>query len=87
MDISLLGWLKGGEYRIKVLELLTKTNFLLPSEIADNLKIHRSSISRILADLKDKNLIKSTSNESRTISYSITKEGIEALKSLEQNGK
>ena len=86
MNISLLGWLKGGEYRIKVLELLSKRDFLLPSEIADNLDVHRSSISRILADLKEKSLIKSTPNQSRTISYSITKEGIESLKKLQRNG-
>lgn len=87
MDIELLTWLRGGEYRIKVLEVLTHNSFLLPSEIADRLDIHRSSISRILSDLKAKNLIKAIKSNSRTIAYSITEPGATAYKDLVKNEK
>ena len=74
MDLNIVGFLKDGKYRIMVLNELNKSPSL-PSELAKKLDINRASISRILRDLKEKNLIECTSDNSRTIVYSITKEG------------
>ena len=71
-------WLKDGKYRVKILKILEKGP-LLSSEIAESLKTHRSSTSRVLNKLKDYNLIESISSKSRTIEYSITEKGKKIL--------
>ena len=81
MDLNLIGFLKDGKYRIMVLNELNKSHSL-PSELAKKLNINRASISRILRDLKEKNLIECTSDNSRTIIYSITKDGKNILGGL-----
>lgn len=74
MDLEMISFLKDGKYRLKVLrELNLKPQ--LPSELASKLGINRASLSRILKVLKDKGLIISSSNSSRTIIYSISKRG------------
>jgi len=81
MDADLIGFLKDGNYRIKTLEILNKKP-LLSSELAIELDVNRSSMSRILKVLKEKNLVISTSNNTRTVVYSISKEGIKVLEGL-----
>ena len=78
MSLEIITWLKDGKYRIKILKLLNK-QIMIPSEIADKLNLNRASVSRILKQLKEKELVKSTSAGSRTISYEISKKGIEIL--------
>jgi len=74
MNLEMIGFLKDGKYRLIVLkELNTKPQ--LPSELASKLGINRASLSRILKVLKDKELIISSSNNSRTIIYFISKKG------------
>ena len=79
--LELVTWVKDGPYRLRVLQLLSKKSYL-PSELADELDVHRASMSRILSDLKEKNLISGVSCESRTVLYSITVTGLEVLKTL-----
>ena len=81
--LKLLNWVKDGEYRIKVLKLL-KNKTYLPSELAKELDINRASISRILKALNEKKLVDRLSTKSRTITYLITKKGIELVKLLEK---
>ena len=81
MELEVVGFLKDGKYRIQILKELNKTP-LLPSEIAEKLGLHRSSVSRILNDMKKWDLIKSASKNSRTIIYSITKKGKKNLEEL-----
>ena len=81
MDTNLLGFLKDGNYRIKTLEILNKKP-LLSSELAIELDVNRASMSRILKVLKEKNLVISTSNNTRTVVYSISKKGKEVLEEL-----
>ena len=83
MSLELITWLKDGKYRIRILKLL-RNNIMIPSEIAEKLSLNRASISRILRQLKEKNLVKSTSAGSRTISYEISKLGIEVLNNEEK---
>lgn len=78
MNLGLFTWVKDGKYRLKTLELL-QSKPLLPSELASILNINRSSMSRILKDLKEKNLVMTFSNNSRTTTYTITSEGEDIL--------
>jgi len=82
MDLVLLNWLKDGKYRIATLRLLTDTP-KLPSELANKLDINRASMSRILNDLRDKELIEQISSKSRTVTQKLTQKGKEAIRSLE----
>ena len=81
MDVDLLGFLKDGTYRIKTLEILNKKP-MLSSELAIELDVNRASMSRILKVLKEKDLVISTSNKTRTVVYSISKKGKEVLEEL-----
>jgi len=74
MSLDLIGFLKDGKYRLKVLEELEKRP-LLPSELAEILDINRASVSRVLKDLREKELVNFTSNNTRTILYSISETG------------
>ncbi|ADD08862.1 MarR family winged helix-turn-helix transcriptional regulator [Candidatus Aciduliprofundum boonei] len=81
MDAKLLAFLKDGKYRIKTLELLYKKP-RLSSELATLLNINRASMSRILSDLKKKDLVESTSDGTRTVVYTITEKGKKCLEEL-----
>lgn len=81
MDLELLGYLKDGKYRIKTLELLSKSSHI-SSELADKLDVNRASMSRILRSLKDMGLVKASSGKSRTVVYSITDKGLKGLKEV-----
>ena len=76
-----MGFLKDGKYRKLALEELKKSP-ALPSELADKLHINRASVSRILKDLKERNLIESVSSNTRTVIYKLTKKGKEIAESL-----
>ena len=78
MELELKNWLKDGKYRKLALKLLSKQD-LLSSELAMKLEINRASMSRILRDLKEKNLVDTTSGNSRTVTYSITPLGKKLL--------
>ena len=78
---ELVVWVKDGKYRIKILRVLEKDK-LISSEIAQKINNHRSTTSRILKNLKDKQLITSINAGSRTIMYFITDLGKEVLKTV-----
>lgn len=80
-DLALINWLHDGCYRIKVLKILKSPNF--PKNIAKSLKIHKSSLSRILNDLREKGLINKITSSSRTLTYAITPFGEEILKKID----
>jgi len=82
MDIELINWAKDGTYRIKVLKLLS-TKPLLSSELANELGIHRASMSRILKLLRERKLVRQVSGKTRTVTYIITDKGLEVLRTLE----
>jgi len=74
MDLELINWLKSGKYRIEVLQLLIN-NPSIPSELAKELNIHRSSITRILNDLLNEKLISKTTRSTKTTTYFLTDKG------------
>ena len=78
MDLELKNWLQSGKYRIDVLRRLYK-NPSLPSELAKDLKIHRSSIARILNDLIEEALISKTTRSAKTKTYFLTDKGKKIL--------
>jgi len=78
MNLDIISFLKDGKYRLDLLKDI-KESPKLPSEIAKKFQLNRASVSRILRDLKNKNLIIPHSEKSRTIIYSITKSGEEVL--------
>jgi len=81
MDINLIAFIKDGPYRSKVLKELNDSP-KIPSELAENLEIHRSSMSRILSNLEEKGLIRSSKKEGRTVVYVLTDDGKELLEYL-----
>ena len=81
MDVNLLGFLKDGTYRIKTLEILNKKH-MLSSELAVELDVNRASMRRMLKVIKERNLVISTSNKTRTVVYSISKTGKGVLEEL-----
>lgn len=81
MDIELIGFIKDGKYRIKVLTELSHKP-LLSSELANIFNINRASMSRILKVMKEKSLIKPNSNSSRTVIYEITRLGQKLLEEI-----
>ena len=81
MDLEIMGFLKDGKYRKLALKELNSSP-ALPSELANKLQINRASISRILRDLKERNLIESVSSNTRTIVYKLTDKGKEIMESL-----
>lgn len=82
--LELLNWVKDGKYRIKILELLEQKP-LLSSEIASELKINRSSTSRILKSMVDRNLVSFVTSGSRTRSYVISDTGRTILKEYRES--
>lgn len=86
MDWELRNWLKDGKYRLKTLEILSSQPSL-SSELASKLDVNRTSMSRILKVLKDRGLVSSISNNSRTVTYILTKKGREALKEIKGSKK
>tara|TARA_Y100000310_G_C20032413_1_gene512400 strand:+ start:37 stop:285 length:249 start_codon:yes stop_codon:yes gene_type:complete len=79
MDVDLLCFLKDGKYRIKVLKLLDEKP-MLSSELANILNVNRASMSRILKVLKEKDLVVSNSNKTRTVIYSLSNSGKKIIK-------
>ena len=80
-DLSLINWLLDGNYRIKVLNLL-KSSPNIPTNISKKLGIHKSSLSRVLKDLYNKNLVEKITSDSRTITYKVSRLGEEILNTL-----
>ena len=79
MNLNLLNWLKDSKYRIKTLKLLY-TQPMLPSELARQLDVNRASMSRILNDLRGKELIEELPSESRTVIQKLTNNGRKTAK-------
>lgn len=78
MNLSLIGFLKDGPYRIKTLQILAQSP-TISSELAEKLNINRASMSRILKELKEKDLVTTTNTGGRTIVYSLSQTGKEIL--------
>ncbi|MBA7606119.1 hypothetical protein ES703_13258 [subsurface metagenome] len=74
IDRRLMAWLKDGPYRVSILKILRDAP-MLSSELANKIQTHRSSTSRVLKKLKEKNLINGASRNSRTVEYSLTPKG------------
>ncbi len=83
MDLELINWIRGGRYRIRILQLLYQRP-MLPSEIADQLGITRSSVSRMLKDLHIRGLVSCIDAGSRTRTYFLQQRALDILRDLEQ---
>jgi len=81
MDMELKNWLSSGKYRIEVLKILGRKPSI-PSDIAKELQIHRSSITRILNDLVDEGIISRTNKSAKTTTYFLTKKGENTIKEI-----
>ena len=79
-SIRLISWLLGSRYRVEVLKLLS-IRPMLPSEIAYELGLSRSSVSRILRDLAESELVY-YAQSSRVRLYFIAEKGKEAIEEL-----
>lgn len=83
VNLALINWLMDGEYRIKVLRLL-RSSPDIPTNISKKLLMHKSSLSRILSDLYEKQLIEKITSDSRTITYTVSNLGEELLKEFDK---
>lgn len=83
MEVKLLTWLKDGKYRIKILQLLNDKVYI-SSELAKELGINRTSVSRMLKVLKEKGLVKNISSGGRTISYVLTSKGSSSVENIKR---
>ena len=73
--------LKNSGYRRKILESLSKNDYLTPSEISEKTKIRLNHVSNFLKDLKDNDLIICLNDEEkRGRLYKITKLGEKVIK-------
>lgn len=82
MNLGLVGFLKDGPYRLQTLKILQNSPNL-SSELAEKLGINRASMSRILRELKKKDLVVASSTGGRTIVYSISDKGEKILGGLQ----
>jgi predicted transcriptional regulator len=77
--------LKNSNYRTKILEVLSKYNYLTPSELSTKTEIRLNHISNFLRDLKDNKLVHCLNDDDkRGRLYQITKLGKDVV---EENGK
>lgn len=73
--------LKNSGYRKRILESLSGTNYLTPSEISEKTKIRLNHVSNFLKNLKDNRLIACLNDEEkRGRLYKITKLGEKVIK-------
>lgn len=82
-DNNIIGFLKAGKYRIKILSLLSNS-FVVPSEIAKQLGVSPSQVSRTLSKLENFGLIACTTpNRKIGRIYRTTKKGVSVLSLFE----
>jgi DNA-binding MarR family transcriptional regulator len=81
-----VGFLKTGKYRIPILNLLAKSNYI-PNEIAKKICVNPSEVSRTLSQLEERGLIKcKTPERKKGRIYTITSKGNLVLSSLGKIG-
>lgn len=79
-----LSFVKRSKYRKKVLQALSEPS--MPSELADELDLHQSHVSRALIELKDKDLVEVLNPEDKQGRlYSKTEEGEEIRDKLDSS--
>ena len=82
MDIKKIAYLERGKVKYKILKELNAPK--TPTILAKKLNIHRSGISRILLELKNKELVKCLNPEDkRTRFYQITEIGKKLIEEYE----
>lgn len=78
---DLISYVVRGKVRLSILNLLDKPS--TPTKIAEQLKNHRSTISRSLLDMERKGLVKClTPNEKTGRLYTLTNKGKNTLKNI-----
>ena len=76
--------MKNSNYRKKILEALSKFDYLTPSEISEKTKIRLNHISNFLKDLKENELVICLNEEEkRGRLYKITELGKKIVKEVE----
>jgi len=79
-----IGFLKASPHRIRVLKLLELWHLTIPSELAQQLNISLSQVSRTLAELKESGLvICTTPNRYKGRIYRLTDKGSNLLVFIE----
>lgn len=82
MDDETLDFVKRSSYRQNVLKAL-EDNVLMPKEIAERSNIKTNHVSKVLSELKSKELIELVNPEARKGRlYRLTKKGEEIVKEL-----
>ncbi len=85
-DDHLIGFLKASNYRQNILKMLTKRNFTTPSDLAKELNITLSQVSRTLSELERAELVMCTTpNRSKGRIYRITTKGSNIYLNMGEN--
>lgn len=78
---EVIGFLKAGKYRIRIMEEIKNEKYLTPKELSERLDILFPQVSRTLTKLSKKGLIKCTTPEHKKGRiYRLTNLGRETLK-------
>ena len=84
IDDQIIGFLKAGQYRMIIIEFLARSNFATPSEIAKELNVNLTQISRTLSELEKFELVVCTTpNRSKGRIYRITAKGLKVISIME----
>ena len=78
MSLDTYAWIRGSKYRLLFLRKLANCP-KLPSELAEEFNLNRSSVSRTLSELQKRGLVDKTKSPSRTVAYFVTGKGREFL--------
>lgn len=78
---DLIGFVKRSGYRKKILSSLEDP--MIPKEIAEEVNLHQSNVSRALGELKDKELVKVMNPDAKTGRiYKLTEKGEKVLEQI-----
>lgn len=83
-DNNIIGFIKSGIYRYKILKLLNILNYASPSDLSKKLDVSLPQISMTLSELKKVNLVNCTTpTRSKGKIYRLTENGLLLIKILE----
>ena len=85
IDDQIIGFLKASNYRMTIIKYLARSNFATPSEVAKELNVNLTQISRTLSELENFELVVCTTpNRSKGRIYRITAKGSKVISIMEE---
>lgn len=83
--LKIAGYLKSSTYRLNVVKFLNNVDYSMPREIAKGINIKPNHISKVLKDLKEKDIVECVNPEARKGRlYHLTSTGEKVVPYLEK---